>query len=193
MFRSTISPTVVSARPWAAALLLTCCAGCLPSIEEQTKKSPNSIMGKKTQDIGEFNPQGGAAVSDSKVRVTNPVTGPLEAYGPMVEQISKTHVAHALNLYQAEHDHYPRDYDEFMREIIKKNNIQLPVLPGGKRYQYDVENHQLVVVDAAPAPGEAAPAPAAGDSTPDTASPATRVPGLPGIPGLPGAGSGGNP
>jgi len=130
---------------WIWSLLLICLFGC----EDVTQKSPNSIMGKKTQDIGEFKAADGAQVSDSKVQVTNPITGPLEAYGPMVEQISKTHVAQALNLFNASEGRYPNSYEEFTTRIIKENNIQLPVLPGGKRYQYDVEKHELVVVDAA--------------------------------------------
>ncbi len=31
-----------------------------------------------------------------------------------------------MDLYQAENDRYPKDYDEFMKEIIKANNIALP-------------------------------------------------------------------
>jgi hypothetical protein len=131
--------------------------GCMPPIEEQVKKDPNSIIGKKTQDIGQFNPAAGAPVSDSKIRATDPISAPVSAYGPMLEQISKTHIAHALNLFNATEGRYPNSYDEFMTRIIKENNIQLPVLPGGKKYQYDVENHQLVVIDA-PADGAAAPA-----------------------------------
>lgn len=130
-------------------LLVPTCAGCLSALEEQTKKDPNSIIGKKTQNIGEFDPSAGAVVSDSKITDTNPITAPVSAYGPMLESISKTHIEHALNLYYATEGKYPATYEEFMTHIIKANNIQLPVLPGGKRYQYDVENHKLVVVDAA--------------------------------------------
>jgi hypothetical protein len=133
-------------------LLPTCIAlcslGCLQTLEDQVKKDPNSIVGKKTQNIGQFDPNAGAAVSDSKIRATDPVTAPVSAYGPMLEQISKTHIAHAVNLFYATEGRYPESYDEFMQKIIKANNIQLPVLPGGKQYQYDVANHQLVVVDA---------------------------------------------
>jgi hypothetical protein len=135
---------------WGALLLVA--GGCMPSLEEQTKKSPNSIIGKKTQDIGKFDPNAGREVSDSKVRITNPITGPLEAYGPMVEQISKDHIDYALRLYEAEHGRYPKDYDEFMRDIIKANNIKLPVLPAQMKYQYDEVNHKLVVVQPAAPP-----------------------------------------
>ncbi|HET6424881.1 MAG TPA: hypothetical protein VFG20_14420 [Planctomycetaceae bacterium] len=125
--------------------------GCMQSLEEQTKKDPNSIIGKKTQNIGEFDPNAGAKVSDSKIHATDPVTAPLSAYGPMLEQISKSHIEGALRLFEATEGRYPNSHEEFMTAIIKANNIQLPVLPGGKQYQYDVENHKLVVVEA-PAP-----------------------------------------
>jgi len=122
--------------------------GCLESLEKQTQKSPDSIVGKKTQDIGQFNPAAGQVVSDSKIHATDPITAPTSAYGPMLEQISKSHIEHAVRLFEAENGHYPANYNEFMEKIIKANNIQLPVLPGGKKYQYDEANHKLVVVDA---------------------------------------------
>ena len=133
---------------WYWSLVLLCLFGCMDSLDKQVQKSPNSIIGKTTQDVGEIKPEAGATVSDSKIEITDPVTGPLQAYGPAVERIMKSHVAHALNLFNASEGRYPNSYEEFMTRIIKENNIQLPVLPGGKRYQYDVPNHQLVVIDA---------------------------------------------
>jgi len=127
--------------------LLFCIAGCMKPLDEQVKKDPNSIIGKKTQDVGQFDPNAGAKVSDSKIHATDPITAPVSAYGPMLERISKTQIEAAVNLFNASEGRYPNSYDEFMQRIIKENNIQLPVLPGGKKYQYDVENHQLVVVD----------------------------------------------
>ena len=52
--------------------------------EDQTKKSPNSIVGKTTQNIGEYDAKAGANVSDSKIRATDPITAPVMAYGPML-------------------------------------------------------------------------------------------------------------
>jgi len=127
-----------------AALLL---AGCMEKLEKQSRKT-GSIVGKKTQDVGEFDPNAKQVVSDSKVRVSDPIFYPLEAYRPMVEQIMKSHVEHAVNLFHAEHDRYPKDHAEFMAKIIKANNIQLPVLPEGFQYMYDVPNHKLEVVKA---------------------------------------------
>ncbi|HUQ69994.1 MAG TPA: hypothetical protein VM165_10750 [Planctomycetaceae bacterium] len=131
--------------------------GCMKPLDQQVKKTGTSkVIGKKTQDIGEFDKNAGAKVSDSKIHATDPITAPTSAYGPMLERISKTHIEHALNLYNATEGHYPKSYEEFMEQIIKANRIELPVLPGGKKYQYDVENHQLVVIDA-PADGTPAP------------------------------------
>ena len=107
-----------------------------------------SILGKKTQDIGEFDPAAGRIVSDSKIRATNPITGPLEAMGPMLEKVSKLGIDHALSLYYATNGHYPKTHDDFMTQVIKANRIQLPKLPAGAEYQYDVANHKLVVVKA---------------------------------------------
>ena len=129
-------------------MLLTVCGCGMPSLEEQTQKSPSSIIGKKTQEIGQFDPNSGSKVSDGKINATDPATAALSAYGPMLEKISTSYIEAALNLFKANEDRYPNDYDEFMEKIIKDNRIQFPVLPGGKRYQYDVENHKWVVVDA---------------------------------------------
>jgi hypothetical protein len=131
-----------------APFLLSMAIGCLDALEQQTKKSPNSIFGKTTQDITEFDPTAKAEVSDGKVRITNPVTGPLEAYGPALEQISQIQIVPALRLFEAENGRFPTSYDEFMEKIVKANNIRLPVLPGGKSYQYDVKEAKLVVISA---------------------------------------------
>jgi hypothetical protein len=128
-------------------MLLVALVGCMKSLEEQTKKSDKSIIGKQTQEIGEFDPKAKNKIVEPKVEVTNPVTGPLEAYGPIMQKISEIQIKPAIDLFHAENDRYPKDYEEFMQVIIKANNIKLPVLPGKKKYQYDVENHTLVVVE----------------------------------------------
>jgi hypothetical protein len=128
-------------------LLLSLCS-CMQSLEDQTKKSPKSIIGKTTTDVGQFDPSANNKVSDSKVRITDPILGGAQAYGPMLEQISKSTIEHAVRLFEAENGRYPQNHEEFMEKIIKANNIALPVLPGGKKYQYDVAEHKLVVIDS---------------------------------------------
>lgn len=102
---------------------------------------------KMTDKIGKFDPTAGRKVSNSKGTYSNPLTGALEMYGPTVERLSKMGIDRAVGLFHAEHGRYPKDYDEFMSRIIKANNIKLPVLPGQLEYQYDEENHKLVVVE----------------------------------------------
>ena len=67
----------------------------------------------------------------------------------MMETVSKMSVEKVLGLYYTEHERYP-DYDEFISQIIRKNDMWFPVLPAGAKYQYDEKNHKLVVVKPAP-------------------------------------------
>lgn len=135
-------------RSVSAVVLLMACAGCWSALEKQVQKDPKSIIGKTTQEVGEFDPNKKQVVSDSKVKADSPILYGAQAYGPLVEQTSKLAIEHALNLFNASEGRYPKDHDEFMQRIIKENNIRLPVLPHKARYEYDVENHQLVVVKA---------------------------------------------
>lgn len=135
-------------------MLLACGVFVIGCESESAPPKKEGIIGKTTQDIKKFDPAAKNEVSDSKVKVTNPVTGPLEAYGPMVERISKAEIDHAVNLFNAAEGRYPKDYDEFMARIIKENNIRLPELPFGKKYQYDEKTHSLVIVTPPAAPAQ---------------------------------------
>lgn len=120
-------------------------AGCMES-----QPAPATSPLKKTTDkIGEFDPKAGEEVVKPDVKITNPITGPLEAYGPLVQQVAALGIDHAVNLFYATEGRYPNSYDEFMTRIIKENNMRLPVMPAGLEYQYDVENHKLVVIRSA--------------------------------------------
>ncbi len=114
--------------------------------EVEAKRPKKSIFKQRTQDVGEFDAKAGKQLSDSKIRATSPLLAGLEAYGPAAEKVTKLAIQHHLNIYNALHGHYPKDHAEFMREIIKKQNLQLPKLPYGNTYEYDVANHKLVVV-----------------------------------------------
>ncbi len=52
-----------------------------------------------------------------------------------------------MDLYKAANDRYPANYQEFMTEIIKANNIALPVLPSYQEYGYDEKEHKLVILE----------------------------------------------
>jgi len=101
---------------------------------------------KTTDDIGEFDPAAGNEVVAPDVKITNPITGPLEAYQPLKQKIAGMNIDYAVRMFHALEGRYPKDYDEFMTRVIRENNMRLPSLPSGLKYQYDVENHKLVVV-----------------------------------------------
>lgn len=52
-------------------------------------------------------------------------------------------ITRALQLYNAEHGHYPKSHEEFMKKIIEFNEITLPELMPGYEYFYDPADHQL--------------------------------------------------
>jgi hypothetical protein len=138
-------PSTNFRRQFAVTLFVSIvCCGCA----EPPEQADSGIMNKKTQEVGEFDPEGEAKVADLQVKPSANPYASAGAYGFAISEISKLTIKQSLNFFKAEHGRMPKDHEEFMTQIIKKNNIQLPVLPGGRQYQYDVENAELVVVEA---------------------------------------------
>jgi hypothetical protein len=80
---------------------------------------------------------------------TGPVATPLATRWRAAERlVFSVQIPQAMNLFKATHDRAPRTHDEFMKEIIKANQISLPELRPGERYYYDPAAEQLMVVDA---------------------------------------------
>jgi hypothetical protein len=130
-------------------------AGCLDvstkPVAEEKKPAKSEVSGegifhKTTQEVGKFDPNAAhQVVSDHKINASDPVTGPLMAYGPILESASIVTVKHDIDIFEVENGHYP-SYEEFMEKIIKQNNRQLPVLPFKGKYMYDEAKHELLVV-----------------------------------------------
>lgn len=79
------------------------------------------------------------------------ITTPLKEYFQIRDRIAfEIQIPHAMNLYNADKGRYPRSHEEFMRDIIEANSIQLPELPMGHRYVYDPKTHELMVEHPAP-------------------------------------------
>ncbi len=77
---------------------------------------------------------------------TGPVATPIAAYFRTRQRIVfNIQIQPTMNLYKAQHGHFPKSHDEFIKEIIKKNRIQLPELPEGHRYVYDPNEAKLMV------------------------------------------------
>ncbi len=128
------------------SVLLTLCAvmGCSDLYAPPQGSVP--AKPKTTDKVSEFDPNAGKEIVGNEINITNPITGPLEAYQPLKQKIAGLGIDHAVALFQATEGRYPKDFDEFMNRIIKENNMRLPSLPKGLSYQYDVAAHKLVVI-----------------------------------------------
>ncbi len=118
--------------------------------KSSTPSRPEFIVGKRTQEIKNAVTeikQKGTTVATTKITAKDPITLPGNAYVTMIGQTSILNIQHAMDLYHAENDRYPKDYDEFMSEIIKANNIALPQLPHYQKYGYDEKEHKLVILE----------------------------------------------
>ena len=118
--------------------------------EPPARKQPEFIVGKRTQDIKDANAalkSGQARKAETRIVARDPITLQGNAYVVAIGQIAIGQIKQAVDLYQAENGRYPRDLDEFMEEIIKKNNIALPKLPPYQDYAYDANQHNLIVIE----------------------------------------------
>jgi hypothetical protein len=74
------------------------------------------------------------------------VITPIKAYFRTQQRTElEMKVPHAMNLYVAEHGHFPKTPEDFQRDIIQFNQVRLPRLPPGHRYVYDAKRGQLLV------------------------------------------------
>ncbi len=111
--------------------------------------SHGEILGKRTQDIRKAEPEleKGAQTASTNIVAKDPITLPGNAYVTMIGRTSMLQIEQAVNLYKAANDRYPANYNEFMAEIIKANNIALPVLPSYQEYGYDEKAHKLIILE----------------------------------------------
>ncbi|MDZ7617097.1 MAG: hypothetical protein U1E05_08840 [Patescibacteria group bacterium] len=80
---------------------------------------------------------------------TGPIATPLATRWRAEERlIFDAQIPQAMNLFKATNGRAPKSHDEFIKEIIEFNQIRLPELPAGQRYQYDPQAEQLMVVGA---------------------------------------------
>ncbi len=75
------------------------------------------------------------------------ITEPVRQYFRVPQMaVFDIQIPHAMNLFKALHDNKaPASHDEFMKEIIDANQLQLPKLPPGEKYVYDPNTEQLMV------------------------------------------------
>jgi hypothetical protein len=115
----------------------------------QPPAQPKPILRRTTQDIrdAETERAKGAEPASAKITGQDPITISGSAYITIIGKTAKIQIDHSVDLWHAEHGRYPKDYDEFMSEIVKKNGIRLPELPYYQKYAYDAANHCLIVLE----------------------------------------------
>ena len=111
---------------------------------------PREILGKRTTDIRDANAEmktAGAIQAPTRPIAKDPITLAGNVYVSAIGHTAINNIKHGMDLYQAETGAYPKDYPEFMEQIIKKNNIALPTLPDYQEYAYDAPNHKLIILE----------------------------------------------
>jgi hypothetical protein len=119
-----------------------------PKFKRPTDSGP--ILGRRTQEVRNAATElqkGGARVASTKITAKDYITLQGNAYVTIIGRTSIMKIQQAMDLYHAANDRYPKDLDEFMNEIIKPNNIALPVLPLHQAYGYDENEHKLIILE----------------------------------------------
>ena len=121
-----------------------------PAPARPPAKQAGSIIGQHTTDIRPANKelaQGRAQPASPRIVARDPISIQGNAYVSIVGRASIENMKHAVDLFHAEYDRYPKDYDEFMTVIIKPHGIGLPVLPPYQKYVYDENEHKLIILE----------------------------------------------
>jgi hypothetical protein len=114
-------------------------------------KQSGSILDKHTSDVRNANveiKQADAKAIKPRITAKDYVSLQGNAYVTIIGQTAALRMQQAIDLYNAENDRYPKDYDEFMAMIIKANGIALPQLPPYQKYGYDEKEHKLVILES---------------------------------------------
>jgi len=148
--------------------VLSLSAGCIkPSAQVATdsgetttssvtaeEATPRETMNKTTQNVLNLEQAmaDGGVLAATSVEATNPLTQSADVYRTTVGKLGAMAVQQAIQIRDAQSikDPKPLSYDEFMREIIKKDmpdGIQLSMLPYYQEYAWDVKNQKLVTID----------------------------------------------
>jgi hypothetical protein len=78
------------------------------------------------------------------------ITTPVREYFSIRDRIVYDQIRHDLDIWKALNGRFPKDPEEFEREILKPANIELPELPNGKTYYYDGQKGELYMTDVKP-------------------------------------------
>ena len=132
----------------ACALAICWTIGCVPPPKKAAKKkgTATGIIGKTTKKVGEWDPDAGRELAVQDGSDINIINKNMKVLGKVTHQIGQMKVQQSLELFRATEDRYPKSHKEFMDKVFDVYVIELPEPLTTCEYQYDVENHQLLVV-----------------------------------------------
>lgn len=108
-----------------------------------------SILHRTTRDVvdAKSGRRGGAVKANTKIPVGDPVTVSMSAYKNARFRAAQLQINSGLQAFYAEQGRYPRNYDEFKRDVLDQYNVQLPALPDHQRYGYDAQKRELILLE----------------------------------------------
>jgi hypothetical protein len=130
----------------------TVMCGCAPEAPPPKKAvQTRETINKTTQNVLELK----KALADGGELASTKITGEgmtvaSDAYRTSVGKLGVIAVDQKMQFFEIENDRPPKDYEEFMKRIIGKDQpdgIQLPMLPYYQEWAYDSEKKTLVVVE----------------------------------------------
>lgn len=130
----------------ALVLFTLCCQGGCDSPSSQpaaggAAEAPEIVAQKATAGVGKKGQK-----LDQHSDMQKIISGPAAALFRVEQKaVFDIKIPHALNLYKATNGHFPKTHEDFMREIVEFNRIELPELPAGAVYRFDSEKGELWV------------------------------------------------
>lgn len=140
-------------RCFSIGLLFAFCGalGCSPpgtvAEKEEKKEKRVPIVGKQTQKIGEWDPDADRQIREEGGDKVNMINRNFQGLSYALHETARLQVKQGLNYFYATEGRYPKSHEEFMEKVIKFYKIKLPEPVATAEYQYDVENHELLVVE----------------------------------------------
>lgn len=140
------------------ALMSLLTLGCQPSVELPDEPSKPAASSESTT-------AGETETPMERVKADKPVNqdpgagylgGVASGYRHAREQIEDLPVKQAIQFFWASEGRYPKSHEEFMEKVIRANQMQLPAIEEGYRYEYNPEDHVLwkVPIEEESAPQE---------------------------------------
>jgi hypothetical protein len=110
---------------------------------------PRRIIGETTTNVRDAAAEQakGATKAPGKVTGKDPITVSGNTYTVIIGKAEQLQIKKSLDLFYNLHERYPKDLQEFMKEIIKANGIRLAQLPFYQEYAYDAAKHELIILE----------------------------------------------